>query len=153
DGQSLGADGDVSNNELVPDTVGANYDLKTATQPLGALASEVSIISGLKIPWAKENGGVVPNGGRPDPHHVQSLSPLLCGVKSVSGTTRCEGATSDQLVAGVIAGPTTFKSLQYRVQADWYLSVSAPYGRDVISYKQAGNAGAMPPEISPQQAF
>jgi hypothetical protein len=153
DGQSLGGDDDTVDSELVPNTVGANYDLKTATQPLGALASEVSIISGLKIPWAGENGGVVPAGGRPDPHHVQSLSPLLCGVRSVTGTTRCEGPTSDQIVASAIAGNTTFKSLQYRVQADWYLSVSAPYGRDIISYSAGGNAGAMPAEISPQQAF
>ena len=37
DGQSIGGDGDPLDNELVPNTVGANYDLKTATQPLGAL--------------------------------------------------------------------------------------------------------------------
>jgi hypothetical protein len=153
DGQSIGGDGDPLTSELVPDAVGRSYDLKTATMPLGALASEVSIVSGLKIPWAAENGGVVPAGGRPDAHHVQSLSPLLSGVKSINGTTRSEGATSDQVVAGAIAGPTTFKSLQYRVQADWYLSVSAPYGRDIISFSQGGSAGAMPAEISPQQAF
>src|SRR5438093_13735015 len=56
DGQSLGADGDSSHNELVPTVVGRNYELRTATQPLGALSSEVSIVSGLMIPWAGPNG-------------------------------------------------------------------------------------------------
>src|SRR3954466_11213712 len=66
DGQSMGADGDPLDNDFVPSTVGRNYDLKSAIAPLGALKSEVSVISGLKIPWAAENGGVIPAGGRRD---------------------------------------------------------------------------------------
>lgn len=154
DGQSLGADNDPKHDELVPTTVGRNYDLKTATQPLGALKSEVSIVSGLKIPWAAENGGAVPAGGRRDNFHVSTLSPLLSGVRSPSGTTSA-GETADQLVAGFLAGSTTFKSLVYRVQADWYLSVSAAYGRDIISYKKDSSGRLVPvtPQISPAQAF
>ncbi len=154
-GQSLGADDDPLHNDLVPNTVGANYDLKSALAPLGALSSEVSVISGLKIPTAYDNGGSVPAGGRIDDFHVNSLSPLLAGVRSPSGT-RADGPTSDQLMVPVLAGSTPFQSVQYRVQADWYLSVSAPYGRDMISYKAGstgGNPIAIPPQVSPRQAF
>jgi Protein of unknown function (DUF1552) len=154
-GQSLGADGDTRHNDLVPDKVGFAYDLKSATAPLGALASEVSIVSGLKIPWAGENGGVIPAGGRRDGFHVSTLSPLLCGVRSPETATACAGPTSDQIVAKAIGAGTTFPSLTFRVQADWYLSVSAPYGRDMISYKadSTGRVVPIPPQTSPQQAF
>ncbi len=154
DGQSMGADGDPLDNDFVPNTVGRNYDLKSAIAPLGALKSEVSVISGLKIPWAAENGGTIPAGGRRDGFHVSTLSPLLAGVRSPTGTTS-GGPTSDQLVANAIAGSTAFPSLTYRVQADWYLSVSAAYGRDMISYKtdSSGRVVAVPPQTSPRQAW
>ncbi len=154
-GQSLGADDDPLHNDLVPNTIGANYDLKSALAPLGALSSEVSVVSGLKIPTAYDNGGTIPAGGRSDDFHVNSLSPLLSGVRSPS-STRAAGPTSDQLLVPVIAGNTAFQSVQFRVQADWYLSVSAPYGRDMISYKadpSGGNPIAIPPQVSPRQAF
>ena len=56
----------------MPNTVGRNYDLKSALAPLGALKSEVSVVSGLKIPWAAENAGVIPAGGRRDGFHVST---------------------------------------------------------------------------------
>jgi hypothetical protein len=64
--------------------------------------------------------------------------------------------TSDQLVAAAIAGTTPFKSLVYRIQAEWYLGVSAPYGRDMISYKANTSGGAplpITPVVSPKMAF
>lgn len=154
-GQSTGADDDPQHNDLVPNTVGPGYDLKSALAPLGALSSEVSVISGLKIPTAHDNGGTIPAGGRSDDFHVNSLSPLLSGMRSPSGT-RADGPTSDQVMVPLLAGNTPFQSVQYRVQADWYLSVSAPYGRDMISYKAntgGGNPIAIPPQVSPHQAF
>jgi hypothetical protein len=155
-GQSMGADGDSMVDDYVPNTVGANYDLKTALAPLGTygVQNQVSVISGLKIPTASSNGGVVPAGGRPDNFHVTSLSPLLSGVRS-DGNTVSKGPTSDQIVAQAIAGNTPFQSLVYRVQAEWYLSVSAPYGRDMISYNldSSGNPNPIPATVSPQQAF
>lgn len=153
-GQSQGADNDASGSQLVPTTIGANYDLKSALAPLAAVKNDISVISGLKIPTAFENGGVVPAGGRRDDFHVSSLSPLLSGVKSNAGSSS-SGATSDQLVSNFLAGTTAFKSLVFRVQADWYLSVSAPYGRDMISYKldATNKLVAIPPQTSPRQAF
>ena len=149
-GQSMGADGDTRHNDFVPNTVGADYDLKSAVAPLGALKSEVSIISGLRIPTASENGGTVPSGGRRDDFHVSSMSPLLSGVRSPSNTS-CAGPTSDQVMAPLLGK----QSLVYRVQADWYLSVAEPAGRDVISFKRDSSNRVVPiiSKISPQQEF
>lgn len=154
DGQSLGGDDDTVHNQFVPNTVGRNYDLKTALAPLGALKDDVSVISNLRIPWAAMNGGTVPAGGRRDAFHVNTISPLLSGMRDPGGT-RCDGPTSDQLVANAIAGTTAFPTLTYRVQADWYLSVSAPYGREAISYKRdtSNRVVVVPPQTSPRQAW
>lgn len=150
DGQSLGADGDTRHNDFVPNTIGRNYDLKSAVAPLGALKSEVSIVSGLRIPTASENGGSVPAGGRRDDFHVSSMSPLLSGVRSPDNTA-CAGPTSDQVMAPLLGK----QSLVYRVQADWYLSVSEPYGRDLISFKRDASNRVVPivSKVSPQQEF
>jgi hypothetical protein len=157
DGQSLGGDDDPTPNLYVPDTVGANYDTKLALQPLAdmGLTDDVSVISGLHIPTASENGGTVPAGGRPDNFHVTSLSALLAGQR-YTGQQAVEGVTSDQVVADAIGGATTFRSLCYRVQAAWYLSVAGPYGRDILSYKNGGSGNLpipIPPTVSPAQAF
>jgi len=152
-GQSLGGDGDPLHNDYVPNTVGPNYDLKSALAPLAAVQGEVSVVSGLSIPTA--NGGSVPAGGRRDDFHVSSLSPLLSGVRSPDNTSSA-GPTSDQIVADAIAGNTAFKTLAYRIQAEWYLSVSAPYGRDIISYRKNPSGGAplaIAPVVSPRAAF
>jgi hypothetical protein len=151
-GQSLGGDGDPLHNDYVPNTVGANYDLKSALAPLAPVQADVSVVSGISIPTA--NGGAVPSAGRRDDFHVSSLSPLLSGVRSPANTASA-GATSDQLVAEAIAGNTPFKSLVYRVQVAWYLSVSAPYGRDMISYKKDGTGKIVPipPTVSPLDAW
>ena len=65
------------------------------------------------------------------------------------------GETSDQVVAKVIGQDTVFASLQYQVQASWYLTVSAPYGRDILSYRKAGNGSLieLPGQISPKAAY
>ena len=97
----------------------------------------------------------MPAGGRRDDFHVSSLSPLLSGVRSPANTASA-GPTSDQIVADAIAGPTAFKTLAYRIQAEWYLSVSAPYGRDIISYKKNPSGGTplpVAPVVSPKAAF
>ena len=51
-GQSLGGDDDPLHNDYVPNTVGPNYDLKSALAPLADVQSEVSVVSGLSIPTA-----------------------------------------------------------------------------------------------------
>ena len=46
-GQSLGGDGDPLHNDYVPNTVGANYDLKSALAPLAPVQADVSVVSGI----------------------------------------------------------------------------------------------------------
>ncbi len=151
-GQSMGADGDPVDNYWVPDTVGPNYDLKTATQPFATydVQDEISIVSGLAIPAA--NGGSVPAGGRADDFHINNLGPLFTGMRSANQSK--DGPSSDQLVASEIGTTTVQKSLVYQVQASWYLSVSAPYGRDIMSLKDDGNGLIeVPGQVSPKQAY
>lgn len=157
-GQSMGADNDPLHNDYVPDTVGYNYDLKTALAPFAGyndIRNEISVVSDLKIPSAYDNAGQIPAGGRPVDFHVSTASPLLSGTRSSSNSASCNGATSDQLVADAIGQGTTFRSLVYRIQAAWYLSVSAPYGRDLLSYKKdsTGRIVPVPATVSPKQAF
>lgn len=152
-GQSLGGDDDPLHNDYVPKTIGRDYDLKSALAPLAPVQGEVSVVSGLSIPTA--NGGAVPAAGRRHDFHVSSLSPLLSGVRSPASTSAA-GPTSDQIVAAAIAGSTPFRSLNYRIQAEWYLGVSAPYGRDAMSYKTnpaGGNPLVVAPTVSPRAAF
>jgi hypothetical protein len=152
-GQSLGSDDDPLHNDYVPDTIGPGYDLKSALAPFAdfGVENEITVVSGLNIPTA--NGGAVPPGGRHDDFHINSLSPLFSGVRS--GDMHVNGPTSDQIVADAIGNDTIFKSLVYRIQAAWYLSVSAPYGRDVMSYKLdgGGDLTPIPATVSPKQAF
>lgn len=151
-GQSMGADDDPQHSGFVPDQVGSGYDLKTATQPFADydVAGEITIVSGLDIPVA--NGGAVPAGGRQDDFHINNMGPLITGVRSVDHDKG--GPSSDQIVAGLIAGDTIHKSLVYQVQAAWYLSVSAPYGRNILSLKDNGNGLVeIPGTVSPKQAY
>ncbi len=155
-GHSIGADGDPLHDLYVPDKVGADYDLKTALAPLLPVKDLVSVVSGLKIPWAAENGGAIPAGGRSDDFHIQSLNPLFTGMRSVAAKTRTlAGPTADWVVSDAIAGDTKLKALNYQVQAGWYLSVSAPYGRDIMSAKKdaTGKIVEVPATVSPRAAY
>jgi Protein of unknown function (DUF1552) len=169
-GFSLGASSSVGSSaaasepiDFVPRTAGRGYDLPAALAPLGVsgVAGDVSVVSGLKVPWAKENGGVVPAGGRPDTFHALTASGLLSGVRSDPGEgenshARCSGPTSDQIVAPILAGATAFPSLQYRAEAIFYSGNGPDNARDIMSWK-AGAAGgkpvAVPPDPSPAAAF
>lgn len=152
-GQSMGSDDDAVHNLFVPDTVGPNYDLKLATQPFADfnVQTEITIVSNLDIPAAM--GGAIPAGGRADDFHINNMGPLLTGVRSTDHDKG--GPTSDQIMADIIGNDTVHKSVSWQVQAAWYLSVSAPYGRDILSVKSDGSGGLIeiPGTVSPQQAF
>ena len=155
DGQSLGADRDTTHNLYAPDAIGRDYDLKTALAPFaefGDVRHLISVVSGLRIPAA--NGGSVPPGGRGDDFHIQAMSPGLSGVRSQPDGYRVYGPTSDQVVASANAGQTAIPSLVYLAQAAWYLTQSAPYGRDTISWRnQSGRVQPITPQVSPQAAY
>lgn len=151
-GVSLGGyDGDI-NQTFVPTTVGANYDLKAALTNLAPIKSQVSVITGLRIPTAAENGGAVPSGGKPDDFHGKQVAPLLTGTRTSSGSFSTP--TSEHLAAALIGGNTPFKPLVVRVQVSYYVGSAAPGTGDNISYRANGTGvQAVPPRYSPQQLF
>lgn len=152
-GQAMGGDGDPVRDLYRPDAFGPNYDLKAATMPLanyGDVRPDVSIISNLRIPY--NNSGP---GSWNTEFHLGALPPLLCGVSNPDDSSTCRGPTADQVVAAAIGAGTTFESLQYQVQPSWYLTDSAPYGRDILSYKPDGAGGVVqvPGQTSPRAAY
>ena len=157
-GQSLGGDSDTSPTQWVPTNMGAGYDLKAGLAPIQPVQDLITVVSGLKIPYAQQNGGMIPAGGRSDAFHIQSLCPLLTGMRNVGATNGAlGGATSDQVVSEAISSATQkVKSLIYGVQAAWYLDQSAPYGRDIISArfdKNLNKVVPIPSTVSPKAAF
>jgi hypothetical protein len=155
DGGAIGADNDPVHNLYAPDSIGFDYDLKTATMPLGdydGIKSEVTVVSGLRVPYGTNP---IPPGGWANGFHIQALGPLISGVRNNSESDNgVRGPTADQVVAAAIGGDSVFRSLAYQTQASWYLTVSAPYGRDILSY--AENNGSLVPnpgQTSPRAAY
>ncbi len=152
-GQALGGDGDPQTDLYRPDAFGPDYDLKLATMPLanyGDVRPDVSIVSNLRIPYNNSGPGSWNTG-----FHLGAFPPLLCGVSNPDDSSYCRGQTADQVVAAAIGAGTTFDSLQYQVQPSWYLTDSAPYGRDIMSYRSDGMGGVMPVpgQTSPRAAY
>jgi hypothetical protein len=138
---------------VVPSVVGRNYDLKTALKPFAThnVQGDVSVVSGLVVPWAKMNGGVVPPGGRSDNFHGSVESPLFTGSWYLKNE-------SMDLIAARALGATTFRSFAYRVQATSYKPGQGVegYGNDGrMSYQRLsdGTIQGVPPNCSPQQVF
>ncbi|HMI92372.1 MAG TPA: DUF1552 domain-containing protein, partial [Polyangiales bacterium] len=144
---------------IVPNTVGANYDVKRALAPLGTLGNvknEVSVVSGLRLPQSGPGGWT----GR---WHSSSLGPLISGVSAPGsaakgnplghGSPIAEGVTSDQVVADAIAGSTRFRSLELRAQPEVYRENDGTFG--IISYRRdaAGQLQPNEPKASPRLAF
>lgn len=167
-GMSIGADGQP--NLVVPDLVGAGYDLKRALGPIGAEAlpvnpglggqgygvqDHVSVVSGLTIPWDTGNG--VPPGGKTPEFHYNVIGPQTSGMRG--GPGRIEepnGPTADQIVTAAIGADSLFPSLSYRVQAASYVGSNSTGGSDArISYRQsdAGGLEALDPIFSPELAY
>lgn len=161
-GFTMGADGDSSPNGIVPPSTGLGYELMDATQPFAThgVADEITIVSGLDIPVASGGGNVAVagrNGG--DSFHFHP-NPMLAGNRQEGGvfSTTMTGASSDQIVAEVIGGDTTFDSLPLRVQALFYNQsggIDVPANRDTLSFRDEGGGTITPiaPYSSPKQAY
>jgi hypothetical protein len=158
-GQSLG--GDRSDYDLfVPDGTGSAYTPKRALEPLMPVRDRFSVVSGLRIP-AADPGGSAPPGGRSSHFHGPSKCPQLSGMR-IEGSDNFDvvGPTSDQLVVEHMVGSLApeeipiHQSLQYQVQAAWYLSGSGAYGRELLSYERDGSgARALRGTVSPRDAW
>ncbi len=160
-GFTMGADGDSSPNGVVPNSTGSNYELLVGTQPFANhnVHDEISIISGLNIPIASGSGNVAPagrNGG--DSFHFHP-NPMLTGNRQQGGVfgTTVTGPSSDQIVADMIAGDTTFASLPLRVQALFYNQsggIDVANNRDTLSFRDIGGTiEPIAPYSSPRQAY
>lgn len=154
-GSSIGFPG-FEYDQLVPDAVGAAYDVKRALQPLMDLGirDDVSVVTGMEIPWG--DAGSVPAGGRVRNWHAKSVAPLISGVRGADdGDERAQGATSDQIAADVLGLDTPHRLLTYRVQAAYYRGSNGDGGdRGRISYRdEGGSIIPVDPIVSPRLAY
>jgi hypothetical protein len=142
-GMSLGRDNAGKLTDIVPDQEGADFDLKPPLAPLEPVKSEITVVSGLRIPI----GGP---GGRQSGFHKSSISPLLSGTLPPSIGPDCHGPTSDQVVANDpgYKGKTKFPFLSLRVQAQAYRGGG---NVGVISWRGKGQKND--PTVSPTLAF
>jgi hypothetical protein len=165
-GQALGGDGWPKDRQMiggtryteaghfiVPAQTGSGYALTTPLKPLERLINEVSIVSGLRIPYSTTSteASAVPQGGAFRDFHGGASGPLLCGTRSQSASYTCRSITSDQVIANLNKGKGTVDSLVVRAQPSWYLAGSSYAGRQYISY---GSGGArIESQTSPQIVY
>lgn len=168
-GQALGGDNYAKNSSRVggqsvtesghyiADTgYGRGYALTTPLLPLQAMQNDFTMISNLRIPFNANStdGSAVPSGGAYRDFHGGGSSPLLSGTRSTSPEYVCNGITSDQAIAELNAGQTTYKSLVVRAQPGFYVSGYSFAGRQYISYGPGGGRSArIEAQASPQVAY
>jgi len=168
-GQALGTDNYAQNSSriggqnvtegghFIADTsYGRGYALTTPLMPLQGMENDLSMVSNLAIPFnaSSSDGSAVPTGGAYRDFHGGGSSPLLSGTRSTSASFTCNGITSDQVIADLNDGQTTFKSLVFRSQPSFYVSGYSFSGRQYISYGAGGGNGArIEAQASPQVAY
>ncbi len=164
-GQALGGDNWAKNGQriagetyeeeghfIAPAQTGSNYELTTPLMPVADLRDDFSVVSNMSIPWnaSSTDGAAVPAGGAYRDFHGGGCSPLLSGTRSDQASFRCNGITSDQLLAQSNPG-SLYDSLVLRAQPSWYLGGSSYSGRQYLSYSDAG--APVEAQTSPQTAF
>ena len=167
-GQAIGGDGMERDNNViggerrregghfvVPPTEGRGYEINTALESVRGVVDDFTLVSGLKIPFNRNStdGSAVPAGGAYRDFHGGGKSPLLSGTRSDSATFVCNGPTSDQVIADLNDGDTTFRSLVFRAQVPFYLSGYDHSGRQYISYREGGRSGRIEAQTSPRNAY
>lgn len=146
-------------NILVPAATGANYALTPGLMPLGSsqfdVKGDVSVVSGLKIPWAVN--GIVPAGGRCiEFHYGPSVVPQLTGVRHLARYDNPTAPSSDQIVADANAQGTRLRSLSYLVQAADYENGSSGSGgraSKIAWQKKGGKVVGLDAVTSPRLAY
>jgi hypothetical protein len=116
----LRVDSDPTTTDLfAPDTVGPDYDVKTALVPLQTrgVRDRVSVVSGLTLPWGEL--GSLPPGGRISAFHNACFGPTFCGMRT-PGMFPVGGPSADQTVGEAIGQGTRVQTMAYRVQAGSY---------------------------------
>jgi Protein of unknown function (DUF1552) len=163
-GFSLNVDQSPGAHSLVPDTVGANWDVKQMLAPLNGYADangapvkeRISVVSGLDIPHASDVNAMPPGSRYPgDSFHFHGNA-MLCGLQQqgeLDGSVT--GMSSDQIVADAIGQTNIFESLVYRAQALFYNTGGGTFDkshhRDTLSFDTGGQAIAA--RTSPKSAY
>jgi hypothetical protein len=150
-GASIGARG--IGDVVTPTKVGPDYDVKPGLKSLTDLKirEDVSVVSGLVIPWTRTDDEAIPPGGKNRSFHYNTLGPQMAGTataqKSGPGSGNPRGPTVDQVVADRIGDNTTHKSLIYRVQAS--------FAGSSVSWKAGpgGDVQRVAPVVSPRLAY
>jgi hypothetical protein len=142
-------------HHIAPAETGTGYTLTTPLEPLRTLRDDFSIVTNMNIPFnaADAAGTAVPAGGAFRDFHGGGKSPLLSGTRSTASEFLCNGPTSDQVIADLHDGATTFRHLVMRAQVPFYLSGYDHSGRQYISYRSGGRGGRIEAQTSPRNAF
>lgn len=150
-GHSLGSGGGVGLARYVtPAQAGAlPAVLPEALASLAPVREHVSVVTGLKIPTAHDNGGTVPAGGKVNNFHGYMLSPLLSGVASYAvGFIGCRGTTADQLAGDFLGAGSKFRTLVTCVQPSTYITTD-PW--QPVSWRLMGTTPTpILPQLSPR---
>jgi hypothetical protein len=157
-----------------PKNAGRSYDLPSGIMPFAdfGVQDDISVVSGLVIPWGNKSRGACPLGGV-NADHSASI-PQICGFRvpepdfpERNDIYFVPGPSSDQIVANLIGNETRFRSIAYCPQT------SAPYGGTAfpnrciswnwpkgVTQGQSGYGNDVPdkieyiePIINPQLAF
>lgn len=150
-GISTGRDG---TDGIVPDIIGAGYDLEPGIAPLGdfGVQDDVTVVSGLLTPWGTQtDGSDVPPAGRLPMMHNSCYVPLYCGMRPM-GMQQIRGPSSDQIVGAAIGGGTNVPTMVYRVQAVY--GGAAPW-EATMSHRVGASGGIEPvtAKTSPELVF
>ncbi len=163
-GMSTGRAG--SGDQITPSTTGPGYELPRSLLPLGAgalpyggegssVVDDVSVVSGLKIPWGGF-GQTPPPGGKSPEFHRNTVGQIVSGVRgNNSRTGYARGPSSDQVVARHIADDA-HRHLVYRAQPVMYVGSNGGGGDDGrLSWKEDEGGNLMPEEsnASPRLAY
>jgi len=162
-GMSSGRDG--AGTQMVPMNQGAGYDLPRSLMPLGTdplpyggngygVADDVSVVTGLQIPWG-DSGQTPPPGGKSPEFHYNTVGPLVSGVRGESSRTGyARGESSDQIVARNIADKD-HRHLIYRVQPVRYVGDNGGGGdAGRVSWVDDGSGlSAVESNASPRLAY
>ncbi len=157
-GMSLGTDENPV-TQVIPKSEGADYEITRGFKAIDELGirKDVSIVSGLLIPWQEKKDGEMPPGGRSIYFHYNTLGPQVAGTNT--GPTRKgmpRGPTADQVVADVIADSTVQRTLAYRVQPVPYVGgnqSSGDSGRQAWRRTPNGKVVSIEPIVSPRLAY
>ncbi len=133
-GVAIGSDVTAHGGDIliVPDTEGANYELRPAIEPLGELGihSKVSVVTNLVIPWQTRGDGVPPGGRgtrKNGTTHHRTWPNQTCGLtihdenyddSRIPLADLISLPSCDQIAAQHLGGNTLHRVLPYKLQAN-----------------------------------